>query len=369
MPLFKIIIQTTYHHKKVDSIFRWFIKDSYKTITYDQLNEKLQNIINKLNSCNPNHNDNDLIEDYQILWYDGEDFCRIISTEDLHDAIETLTEPNDNNKPIRIYIATNGCELIKQQLNPILKEKKSINELQLPDLPETLEKLDINNNDLDTNKKSIINNQTSSSSIDPLNTNLDHDPILPSAPLLNSTSMDLFLSSLQLPYNHLNYMKLPQNYQAYATTTTYIPYQQPYLQNKMNLTKLPSPSSSSALSLRSLSSSALRSSSSSLRSSSSSSTCIQSNQINDKQRILTNHYGLKRNSQYTTSCMNLTRLPNSSCHSNNNKDQINISAIIIRLRHMGFQQSDMYLSSLIQQYNGNINPILDRLSFENNMKS
>ncbi|CAH8642902.1 unnamed protein product [Schistosoma rodhaini] len=359
MPLFKITIQTTYHHKKVDNIFRWFIKDPNQTITYDQLNEKLKTIINNLNYCNPNHNDYDLIDDYQILWYDGEDFCRIISTEDLHDAIETLTESNDNNKPIRIYIATNGCELMKQQFNHIPKVKKTINELQLPDLPETLEKLDINNhNDLDTNKKSIINNQSSSSSSDP---NLYHDPNLPSAPLLNSTSMDLFLSSLQLPYNHLNYMKLPQNYQAYATTTTYIPYQQSYLQNKMNLNKLPLPSSSSS------SSSALRSSlRSPSSSSSSSSTCISSN---DKQKLLTNHYGLKRNSQYTASCMNLSRLPNSSSHSNNNKEQINISAIIIRLRHMGFQQSDMYLSSLIQQYNGNLNPILDRLSYDNNMKS
>ncbi|RTG84994.1 uncharacterized protein DC041_0001444 [Schistosoma bovis] len=196
----------------------------------------------------------------------------------------------------------------------------------LPDLPETLDKLEINEN--------IKHN---------------HHPIVPSAPtLMDSSTMDLLWSSLQLPQYNMNYMNIPQNVHTY---TTYTPCTQGYyLYNKMNISKLPpsSPSSSS--------------------SSSSLSTCLQSYSMNDQKR--SSFHLNKRNNSYTRSCINLATKSNITTNNSNSngKHRIDISAIIIRLRHMGFQQSDIYLSNIIRQYNGNINPILDRLSFENNKR-
>ncbi|RTG84993.1 uncharacterized protein DC041_0001440 [Schistosoma bovis] len=371
MPLFKLIIQTINQNKKCENIFRWLVKDSMDDITYEQLNERIQSIFYKLDSYN---NNNDLMKEFQVLWYDGEDLCRIISTEHLHDAIQTLGGLNGNEKSIRFYITINDCEQIKNQLNSLIKEKQP-NELQLPDLPETLDKLEINENikhsntdlnhietKLDTKQslidKSILFDQKTNE-ID-----LDHHPIVPSAPtLMDSSTMDLLWSSLQLPQYNMNYMNIPQNVHTY---TTYTPCTQGYyLYNKMNISKLPpsSPSSSSS-------------------SSSSLSTCLQSYSMNDQKRLTTNTYNTilqlpsssfhlnKRNNSYTRSCINLATKSNITTNNSNSngKHRIDISAIIIRLRHMGFQQSDIYLSNIIRQYNGNINPILDRLSFENNKR-
>ncbi|CAH8604720.1 unnamed protein product [Schistosoma margrebowiei] len=384
MPLFKLIIPTINQNKKCENIFRWFVKDSMNDITYEQLNERIQSIFYKLDTYN---NSNDLMKEFQVLWYDGEDLCRIISTEDLHDAIHTLGGLNGNEKSIRFYITSNDCEQFKNQLN-----EKNSNELQLPDLPETLDKLEIDENvqhsntDLNhietkSNKKqsiidkSIVFDQKSNDDID-----LDHQSVLPSAPtLMDSTTMDLLWSSLQLPQYNMNYMNIPQNVHAY---TTYTPYTQGYyLYNKMNISKLPLPSSLSSSSL-SLSPSPSPSPSSSL----SLSTYLQSYPMNNRKKLTTtNTYNTilqipnssfhlnKRNNPYTRSCINLATKSNIITNNNNNnknndKHQIDISAIIIRLRHMGFQQSDIYLSNIIKQYNGNINPILDRLSFENNKK-
>ncbi|CAH8586340.1 unnamed protein product [Schistosoma intercalatum] len=373
MPLFKFIIPTINQHKKCENIFRWLVKDSMNDITYEQLNERIQSIFYKLDSYN---NNNDLMKEFQVLWYDGEDLCRIISTEDLHDAIQTLGGSNGNEKSIRFYITTNDCEQFKNQLNSFIKEKQP-NELKLPDLPETLDKLEIDENvkhsntdlnhietKLDTKQslidKSILFDQKTNE-ID-----LDHHPIVPSAPtLMDSNTMDLLWSSLQLPQYNMNYMNIPQNVHTY---TTYTPYTQGYfLYNKMNISKLP-PSSPSL--------------SPSPSSSSSLSTCLQSYSMNDQKRLTNNTYSTilqlpsssfhlnKRNNPYTRSCINLATKSNITTNNSNSngKHQIDISAIIIRLRHMGFQQSDIYLSNIIRQYNGNINPILDRLSFENNKK-
>ncbi|CAH8607244.1 unnamed protein product [Schistosoma bovis] len=374
MPLFKLIIQTINQNKKCENIFRWLVKDSMDDITYEQLNERIQSIFYKLDSYN---NNNDLMKEFQVLWYDGEDLCRIISTEHLHDAIQTLGGLNGNEKSIRFYITINDCEQIKNQLNSLIKEKQP-NELQLPDLPETLDKLEINENIKHSNtdlnhietkldiKQSLIDKSIlfdqKTNEID-----LDHHPIVPSAPtLMDSSTMDLLWSSLQLPQYNMNYMNIPQNVHTY---TTYTPYTQGYyLYNKMNISKLPSSSQSLSPSPSS--------------SSSSLSTCLQSYSMNDQKRLTTNTYNTilqlpsssfhlnKRNNSYTRSCINLATKSNITTNNSNSngKHQIDISAIIIRLRHMGFQQSDIYLSNIIRQYNGNINPILDRLSFENNKR-
>ncbi|VDP60754.1 unnamed protein product, partial [Schistosoma mattheei] len=312
---------------------------------------------------------------FQLL--DGEDLCRIISTEDLHDAIQTLGGSNGNEKSIRFYITTNDCEQFKNQLNSLIKEKQP-NELQLPELPETLDKLEIDENvkhsntdlnhietKLDTKQSSIDKSILLDQKTNEID--LDHHPILPSAPtLMDSSTMDLLWSSLQLPQYNMNYMNIPQNVHTY---TTYTPYTQGYyLYNKMNISKLQPSSPSPSLSPS--------------PSSSSLSTCLQSYSMNDQKRLTTNTYNTilqipsssfhlnKRNSKYTRSCINLATKSNTTTNNSNSngKHQIDISAIIIRLRHMGFQQSDIYLSNIIRQYNGNINPILDRLSFENTKK-
>nr|AAW27553.1 SJCHGC00710 protein [Schistosoma japonicum] len=358
MPLFKLIIQTiNQNNKQNENIFRWSIKESIENVTYEHLIKRLQGILCRLrnNHDDYNHNDDDddvINDDLQILWYDGEDMCRIISTEDLHDAAKTLAGPQANDCSIRIYIKATNYKLMKYNLN---NEKTDI--IHLPDLPSTLEKLDLD----ETNQSiEIINNYNEDHIKDPLkqstmNRSISSDCqyqsncIMPSAPTLPTSPLDVLFASLSSSQSNISSI---QSYPIFQSSNLYTTY--PYntqLCNQMKLTRL-SPSSSSLLpgylptdftSYQHYASSTLQY------------YCLPQTHMN-------NTLSLRNNMQSSSS----KNLPSKSLC--NTKSHMNIAAIIIQLRHMGFQQTDMYLSSIIQQYNGNFNSILDRLSIDKNNK-
>ncbi|CAH8297609.1 unnamed protein product [Schistosoma turkestanicum] len=415
MPLFKIIIQTvSATNNKHENIFRWSVNSPIDDLTYDQLSAKIQNILFKLNNPNDNNHDyynnnnNGVKENFQIIWDDGEDMCRIICTEDLHEAVQTLSSSSSsaaaaltatgaggldgNQQSIRLYVKTTPeCESIKlhsstdddhhHHHHSILNESKT-DYLRLPDLPETLEKLDSDDspkstNDNDTEKIQRKQQQHQSSDKVPLYKSLSIDQqctfdltndlnfistsstsssgsrsrIAPSAPLLYPTSMDELLTTLQVPTSYNAKWKgvnFPtQSLHAYAAAYTTYPYG--YVQNKGNFSKLPSAPPASAAGAFG-----------------------QPIAFYEQKFVPTSYrQALNRNTRLTASCHNLPRATTylNDNNSNNQRQVVNVSAVIILLRHMGFKQSDFHLANIIHRYNGNLNSILDRLSIETNKKT
>ncbi|KAK4468814.1 hypothetical protein MN116_007983 [Schistosoma mekongi] len=360
MPLFKLIIQIiNENNKQNENIFRWCIKESIENVTYEHLIKRLQRILCKLRNHSHSHyyhdNDDVINDDLQILWFDGEDMCRIVSTEDLHDAAKTLAGSEANDCSIRIYIKIFNSELIKSNL---INEKKEI--IELPDLPTTLEKFELD----ETNQSTEIHQDNDDNIKDPLkqstmNRSISSDCqyqsncIMPSAPALPTSPIDALFASFSSTQSNISSIK---SYPIYHSSNVYTTY--PYniqLYNQMKLTRLSSPSSpSSSLSPTGLTTGftgSYQNNASTLQY-----YCLPQTNMNNALSL--------RNNMQLSPYNNLTK---NSLH--NIKPQVNITAIIIQLRHMGFQQTDMYLSSIIQQYNGNFNSILDRLSIDMNKKS
>ncbi|CAH8589240.1 unnamed protein product [Heterobilharzia americana] len=361
MPLFKLILEKSYGNQRCEDIYRWPVKESLESITYEDLCNKIQQILSSKN------NFNDAINtcDYLVTWYDGEDMCRISCTEELHDAAMTIAGPDGNNKSIRFYVAMGMTEV--KTPGKSRKKDGASEDFQLPDLPEGLEHLDfsesptVNQSNQENDNENQSDKETNSEPVDGAPTSeprpetsvdsykFKHNCATPTAPQLIASPVDpSFLPPRPDPPTlptPIHGVKLPQAFSAYS------PYTLSYYQNFQSrmvtpvLTippQIPSPPSTQ--------------------------NSIIPREVDPSMRnVLTNVYYSThaakqiqpKNTRLTSSMTSLPRQPNTA-----GKPHVDTAGIITRLRQMGFQQSDMYLNSLILHYNGNLNPILDKLYTE-----
>ncbi|CAH8863555.1 unnamed protein product [Trichobilharzia szidati] len=371
MPLFKLVVERIQDNHKLQDVYRWAVKGDPEDVTYTELIRRIEGVIEKPGERVSPVN----IDDYTVTWFDGEDMCRISCTDDLHDAIVSTAGLDGNAKSIRIYVASKQSDL---KHPPVSKPKRATGEdIQLPDLPEELEHLDLseanvgkvveNTNESQQNSESDTK-QTNEAPTTPThyqnNTNSagsDYGHSTPTAPQLSPSPNDPNLPPSLKPEQpilpgYAPNVAFPRMYPGYSR---YPPQAYANYQPGMMVAGLPGPMQGQPATPP-----------------------LTQNMVMPHETISTppNNYAYPMNSpamnsptmnrqlppkvnRLPPSMMNLPRQPGVA-----GKTSVDTMAIISRLRLMGFQQNDVYLTNLIRQHNGNLNTILDRLSSEENRR-